>query len=216
MRTIDCTLISENYDAYADSEPAELTSRYIRFRIRDEEGNKEDLKIYRYERPDAETDFVLVDDERMLRCFTLNRNTGALTAAELPFELLPPAQFNNEEFDEEHGYWRVNGDFSEKGDILITASPGMSYLCSMVARHDGKSGFTLYKRAGYDFVSIEITNDNAEKEKYVQNIVRANFQRINAIAKWTWVEEGFCFVNSTEGANLVFYYSNSGLEKNSS
>ena len=213
MRTIARQLITETYDAYVDTEPAEVTSRYIRFRIRDDEGNKQDLKMYRYECPDAEADFVLVDDCLMLRCFTLERKSGTLTAAELPFELLPPSQFNKEEFDEEHSYWRVNGNFSEKGDIVITASPGMSYLCLMLAQHDGKGGFKLHRRAGYDFVSFEITGDDAEKEKYVQNIVRPNFQRINAITKWALTEEGLCLVSSIEHAKLVFYYSHNGLEK---
>ena len=213
MRTIAHALIAEIYNTYDDVEPAEVTSRYIRFRIRDDEGNKQELNMYWYERPAGATDIVLVNNYLMLRCFTFNRNTGALTAAELPFELLPPSQFNKDEFDEDHNYWRVNGSFSEKGDILITASPGMSYLCSILARHDGNGGFTLHRRAGYDFVSFEIAEDNAEKEKYVQNVVRPNFQRINAITKWTWVEEGLCLIGSTEHAKLVLYYSHNGLEK---
>ena len=213
IRAIAFKLIAEFYDEYVNVEPAEASSRHICFRITDDDGNEQELTMYKYERPDATTDFVLVDEYRMLRCFELDRKTGALAAAELPFKLLPPSQFNKEEFDEEHGYWRVDGSFSENGDILITASPGMSYLCSMVALHDGKGGFNLYRRAGYGFVTFEITEDNGEKEKYVKNIVRPNFQRINAITKWAWVEKGTCLISYTEQANLVFYYSHSGLEK---
>ena len=213
MRAVARMLITENYDAYASVEPVEIGNRHIRFRISGDEGSNQDLTMYRFERPAAELDFVMVDDGRMLRCFALNRNTGALTAAELPFELLPPSQFNNEEFDKEHSYWRVTGSFSQKGDILITASPGMSYLCSMFAQHDGKGGFNIYRRAGYDFVSFNITDDDAEMEKYVQNVVRPNFRRINTINKWELVEEGMVLVGSAERANLTFYYSSGTLEK---
>ena len=213
MQTIAHALILEINEAYMGVEPAEVSSKYIRFSITDEQGNNEDLKVYKYENPAGATDFVLVSDQLTLRCFALDRETGKLTATELPFELLRPAQFNKEHFDEDHGYWRVNGAFSKNGDILITASPGMSYICAMVARHDGKGGFTLHRRAGYDFVSFEITKDDAEKEKYVQNVVRPNFQRINTITKWDWTEKGLCSVGSAEHASLVFYYSCSGLEK---
>ena len=213
MRAIARKLIPQINDAYAGVEPVEVSRRYIRFHITDDFGKEQDLKMYRYERPAAAADFVLANDNMILRCFALNRGTGALTAAELPFELPRPAQFNKEEFDDEHSYWRIDGSFSEKGDILITASPGMSYLCSIIAIHDGKGGFTIYKRAGYDYMSFGITEDDAEKEKYVQNIVRPNFQRINAIPKWTRTEEGVCSVSPTEDAKLVLYYSQNGLEK---
>ena len=212
MRSIARVLIPEINDAYVDIEPFEVTNRYIHFTVIDDWGSSHYLKMRLYKRPAAATDFVIVDDSRMLSCFSLDRQTEALTATELPFELLPPSTFNNK-FDDGHDYWRVNGDFSENGDIVITASPGMSYLCTMVAFHDGEGCFTLYKRAGYDFVSFEITTDDAEKEIYVQNVVRPNFQRINAITKWSLIEEGRCVVGSAEQINLIFYYSQSKLEK---
>ena len=185
-------------------------SKPIDMRTKD---NEQDLKMYRYECLAPATDFVLAVDNRMLRCFALDRESGVLADAELPFELLSPMQFNKEEFDEEHGYWRVDGYFYEYGDIMITASPSMSYLCSMIALYDGKGGFNLYRRAGYDFISFEITKDNAETEIYVQNFIRPNFQRINAITDWAWVEKGAWPVSATQDANLVLYYSQNGLEK---
>ena len=178
-----------------------------------------ELQIYRYKRS-AATDLVLISYDApdvpiaaWLKCFTCDRKTGALIAAELPFEIPAASHFDKEEFGEDHSYWRVSYRIFDNGNILILGSPGMAYLCVMFVRWDGKDGFTLYKRAGYDYMNFEIAADNAETEKYVQKVVRPNFQRINAVAKWMWVEEEKILKGSLKGAIVTRYYSGNGLEK---
>ena len=201
------------------NEPAEQTDHFLRYNIKGENG-RIDLQIYHYKRPAMPTDWVVaaydVPDFPAaggIEWFTYDRKTGTLAATATPFELLPPSLFDKEEFGDDPGYWRTSYSFCENGNIVISASPGMSYYCYMLARWNGKDGFTLFKRAGFDSSDMEIAADNAETEKYVQNVVRPNFQRINAIKKWEYVETKESFDLSTEGAELTYYYSADGLEK---
>jgi hypothetical protein len=199
--------------------PKETGEHYLRGNFNDDELGTITLQLHRYRRPAATSDWVLVvyDVENLpietwLKCFTLDRATGTLAAAELPFEILPPSRFDRDEFGEDHGYWRTSYTISDNGDVLITGSPGMAWFCTMIARWDGKGFFTVFRRAGYD-VNIEVATDNAETERYVQNVVRPNFQRINAIDKWAWIEEKYSSDVALEGATLNYYYSADGLEK---
>ena len=201
-------------------EPDELGENYFRCNMEDQEGGSATLQMYRYKRPAAATDWVLVAYDihdfpiaAWLKCFTLDRKSGALAEVELPFRLLHPSQFDKEEFGEDHGYWRTGYTIFDNGNVLIDASPGMSYHCVMIARWDGKGSFRLFRRAGYDYMNDEVGADNAETEKYVQNVVRPNFQRINAIKKWEYIEKKENFDLSLEGATLTYYYSENGLEK---
>ena len=190
----------------------------IRCEMQEAEGSGATLQIYRYKRPAAATDWVLVSYDisgfpagAWIKCFTLDRKTGALAETELPFKLLPPMQFDREEFDEDHGYWRTVCRMYDNGNVLIDALPGMSYHCVMLVRYD-KGAFTTFRRAGYG-VFAEPGDDNAETERYVQNVVRPNFQRINAIGKWAYVEEKDIDSLSTGGATHTCYYSDRSLEK---
>ena len=176
------------------------------------------LQIYRYQRPAAATDLAVAAFDIVgagllswVRCFSIDRKTGALAETKLPFEIPPPSQFS-EEFGEDHGYWHIGCSMFDNGNLLIDASPGMSYHCLMLARHNGNGAFTLFKRAAYNNYA-DPGEDNAETEKYVQNVVRPNFQRINAISKWAYVEAKDIYDLSTEGAKHTCYYSESGLEK---
>jgi hypothetical protein len=139
--------------------------------------------------------------------------TGKFTIAEFPFQLLPPAHFDKEAFGEDAGYWRADYLIFDNGDVLIKASPAMSYGCVMLARRDGSDGYTLFRRAGYDYMNVEIASENDETEQYIQNVILPNIQRINAIEKWAYVEQKESFLLSLEGASLEYFYSANGLEK---
>jgi len=176
------------------------------------------LQIYRYKRPAEATDLALVAFEAAdfpvaswLKCFTIDRKTGTLTGTEPPFELLRPNRFGYD-FGEEQDYWNITYRIFDTGNVLITANPGMSCRCMMLVRWDGRESFTLFRRAGYDFY-VETGVDDAETERYVRNVVRPNFQRINAIGKWAYTEEKEVADILTEGAALTYYYSADGLEK---
>jgi len=186
--------------------------------MQDKEGGSATLQVYRYTRPAAASDLALITYDihdapiaSWLKCFAIDRKTGAFTEAEIPFTLLPASQFNREAFAEDQTYWRAGYTIFDNGNVLIDASPGMAWSCLMLVRHDEKGAFRLFRRAGYDAVNMEITADDAETEKYVQSVVRPNFQRINAINQWEYVEEKER--PSPEVATLTCYYSDNGLEK---
>lgn len=202
------------------SEPYVLKEHYLCCDVEDEELGRVTLQIYRYERPFEATDRVLVAYNShnfpvgtWLKCFMLDRKTGVFTPAELPFELLPPSRFDKEAFEEDPNYWSAAYTIFDNGNVLITASPSMSYHCVMLARWEDKESFTLYKRAGYDFMNMEIGKDDAQTERYVQNVVRPNFQRINAITKWVYVEKRKDHTPPLGNTERTYYYSNNGLEK---
>jgi len=187
--------------AWTINNPTKTGVHYLSYDAYSDQSGRVAMQVYRYRRPSATTDLILVSHDieyfpagAWLECFTHDRRTGALTPTELPFEL-PPS---------EQGYWRTAYTIFENGNVLIHASPGMSSHCVMVARWDGKESFALYKRASYDHIDMELGKDDAQAERYVQNVIRPNFQRINATTKWAWVEEG---------ASHTHYYSNNGLEK---
>lgn len=201
-------------------QPDTIEGHYILYNIEDKEIGSARLQIYRYQRPSETTDQVLVAYDihnfpaaAWIQCYTLDRKTGVFTPDKLPFELLPPCCFDKEEFDEDHNYWRIAYTIFDNGNVLITASPGMSYQCVMLARWDGKKSFTLYKRAIYDYTNMEIGKDDAQTEQYVQNVVRPNFQRINDISRWVYIEKKENLNLTLEGSKLTYYYSNTGLEK---
>jgi len=146
-----------------------------------------------------------------LKCFTIDHENKA-TEVEIPFKILPPSQFDKEEFDKDHNYWRIGYTIFYNGNVQISASPGMSWYCVMLARWNDNGSFTLFKRAGYD-MNMEVVADNAETEKYIENVIRPNFQRINEIKKWEYVEEQENDNLSLEGAIITYYYSGNGLEK---
>ena len=199
--------------------PDEVGEHLFRCTIQELEGSSATLQVYRYKRPAAPTDLALVAYDihdfpiaSFLKCFALDHKTGALEEVDLPFEIAPPYHFNRDEFDEDHGYWRTGYHILDNGNVLISGSPGMSCYCVMVARWDGKGNFTLFKRASYD-IYVDLDDNNPETERYIQNVVRPNFQRINAISTWEYIEEGENRQLSTEGATITYYYSADGLEK---
>jgi len=204
-------------------EPTAQTEHFISYDVQDEEVNGV-LQIYRYEPSFAATDIALVAFTNpefpagcWLDCYEIDRKTGNVTKTELPFTLPGPSFFDDEAFGEDGGsYWRTEYTFSDNGDVRITAAPGMSWVCKFIVKWDKQSGFILLPRVGYDsitdLINDEVT-DNAEMEKYVQNVIRPNFQRINNTKNWLYVEEIENFDLSLEGALITFYYSKSGLEK---
>lgn len=182
-------------------------------------GNKK-LQIYHYERPNSETDLVVVnyfDDYPYhpgLKWFTLDRKTGALTATQEPF--------SSEGYDEG---WRRDYIIYSNGNILLFASPNMDLGNHAIIRWNETDGnLTFYRRNFgdgddnpiYDNGSLE---DNAEMEEYVKTVIRPNFQRINAVNNWDWVQNDKIYNmkygenDATVDADVTYYYSASGLEK---
>ena len=204
----------------ATSDPDEFGENYFRCDMEDLNLGNTTLQVYRYCRPASTADLALVaynvhDDAlgSWLKCFSVERKNSKATEIELPFKLLPASQFDKEEFDKDHSYWRIGYTIFNNGDVLIAASPGMAWNCLMLVHWDEKGNFRTFRRAGYDFMNVGITPENAETEKYAQEVIRPNFQRINEIKQWAYVEEKEVFDISLEGAMLTFYYSDNGLEK---
>jgi len=200
--------------------PEVLEEHYLISYGFDEEEGPTTLQMYRYTQPATDLILIVYEIENFpvgswLRCYTHNRKTGAFLRAELPFEMPPASHFNKDEFDDDHTYWNSIYKISDNGDVWICASPSMSYICFMLAHYDNDKGtFTLYRRAGYDYyANMTIGKDDAATEKYVQEVVRPNFQRINDIKKWAYIERKDSFVFTADGATIAYYYSDSGLEK---
>ena len=177
-----------------------------------------ELKMYWYERPAEATDLVLVSYsdgavqgfQPWLKCFRFDRKTGVLTAADLPFTLLKPAEFDKN--TQAGDYWRTDYTICETGNVVISASPAMAQTNVMIVRWNEKTGFTLYRRGIYNSQTV-FAADNAETENYVETAIRPNFQRINNTKHWAWTEEKETWELSLEGAIITCYYSDSGLEK---
>jgi hypothetical protein len=160
--------------------------------------------------PDESDDF-----ERDSQIWMIQANVPPSYPADpnnLPFTLLHPSLFDKDAFDENSNYWSYKLMVEHNGNVTIMASPAMSWSCVMLARYNGKNNYTLYKRAGYDFMNIEITDDNAETEKYLRNVIQPNIDRINAMVNWEYIENKHPLVLEG-GADILFYYSRSGLEK---
>ena len=203
--------------------PAAKTEHFISYNVQSKEVNGV-LQIYRYTPLHSATDVALaaftnadVPVECWLACYTIDRITGNITKTELPFPLPPPSLFDDEAFGEGGSYWRTEYTILDNGDMLITAAPAMSWICTFIVKWDKQSGFTLLPLAAYDSMADEDEDkitDNADMEKYVQNVIRANFQRINNIKNWFLVESKESNTLSAKGrALLTCYYSKSGLEK---
>jgi len=141
-----------------------------------------------------------------------NPKTGTLTEPDLPFTIPSAYEFDSEEFDEEQTYWRSEYTICKNGDVVISASPSMNAICVTLAHRNKNGSFTLYKR-GIDFSYGEPVEDDAAAEMYVQNLVRPNFQRINAINNWAWIDEKTVSGITPQPATLTYYYSDKGLEK---
>ena len=88
----------------------------------------------------------------------------------------------------------------------------MNATCVALAHWRQNDGFTMYRRCINISYGAPI-DDDANAEQYVRNVIRPNFQRINAIEKWTWTDKRTVWHISPEGANITYYYSNDGLEK---
>ncbi|MCL2097647.1 MAG: WG repeat-containing protein [Bacteroidales bacterium] len=203
--------INEKYDrTYSDE-------RHYLYRSAEnaEYGHKE-LQMYWYEQPTAANDRVMVSynypPEPWLKCFTFDRKTGALKATDLPFTIPSAYEFDREEFEKDHTYWRFDYTICENGDVVISASPSMNAICITLAHWDKKGSFSLYKR-GIDISYGEPVEDDPAAEKYVQNDLRPNFQRINAINNWAWIDKKEVLDLSIGGAMLTYYYSEKELEK---
>ncbi|MCL2041511.1 MAG: RsiV family protein [Bacteroidales bacterium] len=202
--------INEKYDRTHSND-----DHYLYRSAEDDEYGDRNLQMYWYERPTAPNDWVLVSSnyhpDSWLKCFTFDRNTETLTETDLPFTIPSAHEFDSEEFDKEQTYWRSDYTICENGDIIISASPGMNAICVTFAHWDNES-FTLYKR-GIDFSYGEPVEDDAAAEMYVKNAIRPNFQRINAIENWTWIDEKTVSGITPQPATLTYYYSDKGLEK---
>jgi hypothetical protein len=189
------------------------------FSEKTEDAGKTVLQMYWYERPAAANDFGLVsyDDGSLegfhpwLKCFSYGRKTGNLTETDLPFELPTADKFDEKLFGEDQGYWRVNYAIADNGNIMISASPAMASICDMIVRWDNKAGFTVFKRHLYSMFEDE--PDDTDMEKYVVNVVRPNFQRINAIKQWKWIEKKETPDLCSDNATLSYYNSENRLEK---
>ena len=201
-------------------QPTEEKDFFISYDM--ETGHRTDvLQIYTYEPSSAVTDIALVSYTNTespsgcwLKCFHIDRKTGNITKADLPFTLPHPSIFDNEVFGKSDGsYWSQKSTIFENGDVLVVASPSMAWRCAFLVRWSEKTGFTLLKRTAYDHVNIQIAADNAGTEKYVQNVISPNFQRINNTKNWVYVEEKENFDLSLDGAALTYYYAKNGLEK---
>jgi hypothetical protein len=177
------------------------------------------LQMYWYERPNAANDWVMVaysdvDDSEnsWLKCFTLDRKTGALRKTELPFDIPPPHEFDKKEFDKEDTYYRTYARIFNDGNILISATASQERSCILFAHRNEKGSFTLYKRGIY-MCYCESAPDDAAAEQYVQEVVRPNYQRIVANDKWVWIEEKEVDADYMKNAKVSYYYSKEGLEK---
>jgi len=151
-------------------------------------------------------------DEVWKETKNLDRTTKTLTETDLPFTIPSAHEFDSEEFDEEQTYWRSEYIMCENGDVIVAAAPSMNATCITLAHWDEKEGFTLYKR-GIIISHGEPVEDNDAAEMYVKNTIRPNFQRINAIEKWTWIDEKNLRNITPQPATLTYYYSDKGLEK---
>lgn len=60
---------------------------------------------------------------------------------------------------------------------------------------------------------IQSTQDNNTYEQYVKNIVRPNFCRINGIKNWSNIQRKERGDLGSEGAEIIYYYSQDGIEK---
>jgi hypothetical protein len=203
-------------------EPDELGENYYHFNDA-EKGDSDytiNVKIHRYKRPTAANDLVLVAynnhdnmESSWLKCFTHDRKTGVLTEVEVPFEMpcgVPDCS------------WRISYDIFDNGNLQIDTSPGLASAVITVVRWNEKTGFTPYKRhisipflcVLNDEIYVNCT-DNAETEQYVQKVIRPNFQRINAIKEWAWVEERIdcALFEDVKATSIAYYYSDSILEK---
>jgi len=203
--------------------PTAQKENFISYDIKGEEISGV-LQIYRYVSLSAPTDVALAaftNREAPIECwinfYKIDRKTGNVTETKLPFDLPRPSIFDDDAFGENGGYWRQEYDISDNGDVLVTAAPGMSWICRFIIRWNEKSGFTLLPQVGYDYMADEIEDeiiDDAEMEKYVQNVVRPDFQRVNNIKNWFLVESKESRDISAKGRALItYYYSKSGLEK---
>jgi hypothetical protein len=176
------------------------------------------LLMYWYERPTEVDDLVLVsysdnaipESHPWLKCFRFDRKTGSLTAADLPFSLPKPADFDKAAKAE--SFWRMDYKICDNGNVVISASPSIEFTYVALAHWDNKSGFAIQKRGIYHS-QTEIADDNVETENYVQTVIRPNFQRINKVTDWAWKEEKESWDLSLEGAMLTYFYSVGGLEK---
>jgi len=141
-----------------------------------------------------------------------NPKTETLAETDFPFTIPPAHEFDSEEFDKEQTYWRSEYTICENGDFVISASPSMNAICVTLAHRDKNGGFTLYKR-GIDISYGEPVEDNDAAEMYIQNDIRPNFQRINAIQNWAWIDKKTVEGITPQETTLTYYYSEKGLEK---
>ena len=217
--------INEKYDHTFSShdngaEKIDQTHYLYRFTNHDNEYDRRKLQMYWYERPNAPTDWVMVSYvdgaipgfQPWLKCFDFAPTTGALKETEIPFVIPPPREFDKDEFEGVNEYWRSEYNILNDGSIVISASPSMNATCVTLAHWRQKDGFTIYRRGINSSYGAHI-DDDANAEQYVRNVIRPNFQRINAIEKWEWIDEKIVWDTSLEGANITCYYSKDGLEK---
>jgi len=191
---------------------------------KDEHGFKESVKkiqMYRYERPHLATDLVVViytEDYHDYDAvwYACDRKTGALTEHELPLNY-----FDRQIYDA-FGGWRYECTIRADGTIEIEAAPSMSETNHAIISWDKTKGNFTFKRKSlglyYGSDGEDFVEDNAEMEKYVQNVLRPNFQRINAVKSWAQVRKKDLsgYVGDDDllsNAGLTCYYSKEGLEK---
>ena len=192
----------------------------------DEYGTEENkkLQMYRYERPRLATDLVVIIYSTdyyypaIFKWFACDRKTGALTESKEPLNY-----FDKKVYDA-FGGWRYECSIRGDGTIEIEAAPSMSETNHAIISWDKTKGNFTFKRKSrglyYGSDGEDFVEDNAEMEKYVQNVLRPNFQRINAVKSWAQVRKknlsGSGYVGEDDwlsDAGLTCYYSKEGLEK---
>ena len=124
---------------------------------KEEVSPQREIKMYWYERPAEANDLVLVSYKNnavkgfhpWLKCFRLDRKTGALSAADLPFTLRQ-SDFGASASSQTESAWRTDYKICENGSIVVSASPAMAQTNVMLVRWDNKTGFTVYRRGVYN------------------------------------------------------------------
>ncbi|MCL2072557.1 MAG: hypothetical protein FWH18_01435 [Marinilabiliaceae bacterium] len=217
--------INEKYDiTYSSDNNSEkeidLKHYLYRYTNNDSEYDRRKLQMFWYELPTADKDLVFVSYvdgsvygfHPWLKCFTFDPKTSALKETETPFVIPSPREFDKEEFDDTNEYWRSEFNILNDGSIVISASLSMNATCLMLVNWNKNDGFKLYKR-GINISYGTPIEDDSNAELFVRNFIRPNFQRINAIEKWKWIDKKTIRDRSLEGANIEYFYSNDGLEK---
>ena len=225
-RNFEVKLSGENKDEFGATNTwtDEEKQNYLYFYTEEIDAVFDRLQMRKYERKNAAKDLVVVNYinegedpyHKGLRWFEYDRKTGALTTADQPFSISTPTNLDIREGQN----WHFDYHIATNGNILVNAILDLEAGYYYIVKWDNeKETFTLYDRAiSYCRWSEKASEDNDETEKYLQETLLPNFQRINNIEHWTWTHQNKIYLkydkNTWEDAKATYYYSaENGLEK---